>query len=96
VRSGELECFGGQNVEKVCCRAKGLDPVGRWNSGLKQEGANNIVCGTNNTLGFTVLWEVWGHDIRRWAPWVRKNVRALELSNSRSLSHWTALMEVRN
>jgi len=31
--------------------------------------------------------EVYGHDMRRRTPWVRKNVWELELSNSRPLSH---------
>ena len=35
-----------------------------------------------------LFWEeVYGHDMRRRTPWVRKNVRELELSNSRPLSH---------
>jgi hypothetical protein len=35
--------------------------------------------------------EVYGQDIRSWTPRVRKE-REVELSNSRPLSHWTALM----
>lgn len=40
--------------------------------------------------------EVWGHDICRETPLVRKKVRALELSNSRLLSHWMLRMVAAN
>jgi hypothetical protein len=40
--------------------------------------------------------EVWGHDKRRETPFVRKKLRALELSNSRPLSHCMFWIVVEN
>lgn len=42
-----------------------FNPVGRRNACLKQKGTHNIVGGTDNALGLTVLWgsvQVWKSD----------------------------------
>lgn len=39
----------------MCHSVKSLGPVGWWHGSLKEQGANNVVNGTNNTLGSTVL-----------------------------------------
>jgi len=86
---GEPERLGGQNVEKVGGCLQSFDPVGGWKGGLKQKAAHNIVERPNEALSLTVLRRGvgTGHDMRRCMPWVRKNVRELELSNSLPLSH---------
>jgi len=55
VRRGEIESLGWQDVEEGSRRGEGLDPVGRRHGGLKQQGANDIIYGANNTFSFTVL-----------------------------------------
>ena len=52
VWGGEVECLGGKNV-KEGCGGKSLNPIGWGDTGLKQEGANNIIDGTNNAFNFT-------------------------------------------
>ena len=49
-----IECLGGEDVQKVGRRMECLDPKG-WGTGrLKQKRADDIVCGTNDALSFTV------------------------------------------
>ena len=55
MRRGEIESLGWQDVEEGSRRGEGLDPVGRRHGGLKQQGANDIIYGANNTFSFTVL-----------------------------------------
>ena len=55
MRRGEIKSRGWQDVEEGSRRGEGLDPVGRRHGGLKQQGANDIIYGANNTFSFTVL-----------------------------------------
>ena len=55
VWGGEVECLGGKNVKEEGCGGKSLNPIGWGDTGLKQEGTNNIIDGTNNAFSFTVL-----------------------------------------
>jgi len=52
---GEIECLGRENVKEQCGGGEGLNPIGWRDTSLEQEGANNIIDGTNNAFGFTVL-----------------------------------------
>ena len=55
VRGGEVERLGWENVQDGGGSVERLHPVRGRHACLKQHRANNIVCGTNDTLGFTVL-----------------------------------------
>lgn len=56
--------FSGQEVEQVCGGMKSLNPIVCREGCLKQQGADNVISGANNPLGFTVLRRgVWaGHQ----------------------------------
>jgi hypothetical protein len=51
------------DVKEIGGGVKGLDPKGRGEGGLEQEGANNVVGGANEAFGFTIL---------RASVWARK------------------------
>ena len=55
VRGGEVERLGWENDQDGGGGVECLRPVGGRHAGMKKHRANNIVCGTNDTLGFTVL-----------------------------------------
>ena len=55
VRHGHVQCLGREEVEEVRGGGQGLDPVVGRQTGLEQERAKDIVGGTNNPLGSTVL-----------------------------------------
>ena len=55
MQHGEVEGLGRQNVKEGGRRGEGLDPVAGRHGGLKQQGANDIINGANNTFGFTIL-----------------------------------------
>ena len=55
MRRREVEGFGWQNVKEGGRHGECLDPVGGRHGGLKQQGANDIIYGANNTFSFTVL-----------------------------------------
>jgi hypothetical protein len=40
--------------------------------------------------------DVYGHDIRSYVPFDRRKIQVEELSNSRPLSHWMALIFLPN
>ena len=85
--SGKGEGFCGEVIEKICGGMKGLNAVGRQKACLEKERMHYIVGGTNNTFSFAILLGCVGQDMRRVTPLMRKKVRAVELSNSRPLSH---------
>ena len=51
----EIECLGGEAVQRVSCRVKAFNPIRGREGCLKQHGAHDVVNGTNHTLNFTVL-----------------------------------------
>lgn len=51
----ELKRLRREDVEEVCGSGEGLSPVGWRHAGLEQQGADNIVSGSNDALSFTVL-----------------------------------------
>jgi hypothetical protein len=55
VGSREIQRFGGENIQKIGGSAKSRSPEGGRNTSLEQEGANDIICGTNNAFSFAVL-----------------------------------------
>jgi hypothetical protein len=55
VGSGVRKRLGGVVVAKVGGSVKRFNQIGGWNTSLKQERADNIVDGTNDALGFTIL-----------------------------------------
>ena len=52
---GEVEGLGWQDVNQRGRRGEGLNLVGGGHGCLKQQGANDIIYGVNNTFGFTIL-----------------------------------------
>jgi hypothetical protein len=50
-----MESFGWEYVQQVCRRVMGFDPIGWRNASLEEKGANHVVGGTNDLLGFTIL-----------------------------------------
>jgi hypothetical protein len=70
---------------------KALSPVANQKGSLEQQGAHDIVGGTNHALNLAVLWGRVGTRHPK-LDTVRKKVRVEELSNSRPLSHWTLMM----
>ena len=52
----EIKCLGRQDVKKIGGSVEGFNPVIRGgNTSLKQERANNVICGIDDALGNTVL-----------------------------------------
>ena len=50
-----IECLGGEDVQKVGRRMECFDPKG-WGTGrLKQKRVDDVVCGMNDALSFTIL-----------------------------------------
>ena len=47
--------FGGESIDKVCGGMKGLDPIARRKTSLKQEAADDVVCGADHSLCAAVL-----------------------------------------
>ena len=52
---GEVEGLGWQDVNQRGRRGEGLNLVGGGHGCLKQQGANDIIYGVNNTFSFTIL-----------------------------------------
>ena len=55
MRHGEVESLGWQDVKERRRCGESLNLVSRRHEGLKQQGANDIIYGANNTFGFTIL-----------------------------------------
>lgn len=55
MRGVAIECFGGVSVDEVCGGVKRFNPEGSGELGLKQHGANNVIEGTKDAFGFTIL-----------------------------------------
>ena len=55
VRGRKSEGFSGEPVHKICHGVKGLNPVIRRESRLKQKGMQNVIDGANRTFRFSVL-----------------------------------------
>jgi hypothetical protein len=55
MRACRLNHLSGETIKEVCSGVKPLSPVAPKKICLKQQGADNIVDRTNDTLGFTVL-----------------------------------------
>ena len=55
MRGRETKGLGGQDVEEKSCSVQRLGPIRRRHARLKQKGADDIVSGTNDPFGFTVL-----------------------------------------
>jgi len=55
VGSIESQGFGGEAIHEVCGGVEALDPIRGWEGGLKEHGTNDVINGTNHTLGFTIL-----------------------------------------
>jgi hypothetical protein len=55
VRTGRLNRLGGETIEEVCRGVKSLSPVAPRKMCLKEQSANDVIDGTNDTFGFTVL-----------------------------------------
>jgi hypothetical protein len=49
------KCFGGKYVEKICFGAKSRGPKTGGKTRLNEEGANDIVNGTDNTFNLAIL-----------------------------------------
>ena len=47
--------FGGESIDKVCGGMKGLDPIARRKTSLKQEAADDVVCCADHSLCAAVL-----------------------------------------
>jgi hypothetical protein len=92
VRSWSGRNGGRKTVEKVGGGVKTLYPEARGKGCLDQKSAHDIICGPNMRSALPFCGEVYGQDIQSWTLWVRKKEREVELSNSRLLLHWTALM----
>ena len=65
VRHGEVESLGWQDVKERRRYGESLNLVSRRHEGLKQQGANDIIYGANNTFSFTVLRRGIRQDMRR-------------------------------
>jgi len=55
VGSTESQGFCGEAIHEVCGGVEALDPIQGWEGGLKEHGTNDVINGTNHTLGFTIL-----------------------------------------
>ena len=55
VRHGEIECLSGKNVQQICGSAEGGCPKPGGNASLKKKRANDIIDGSNDAFGFTML-----------------------------------------
>ena len=47
--------FSWEPIEEESGSSQGVNPVGGWHGGLKEEGANDIVRGADHAFGFSVL-----------------------------------------
>ena len=47
--------FSGEPIEEESGSGQGVNPVGGWHGGLKEEGANDIVRGADHAFGLSVL-----------------------------------------
>jgi hypothetical protein len=71
---------------------KPFSPIASGKGSLDKQSADDIVNEVNDAIGFTISEDVQGHDILSCVPFDRRKVRVEELSNSRPLLHWMALM----
>ena len=92
VWSGSRRSSGRKAVKQVGGGVEALSPEARGQRGLDQKGAHDVVRRANHPLSLAVLRR--GIRIRHTQLNTReiKKEREVELSNSRPLSHWTALM----
>jgi hypothetical protein len=79
-------------IQQICGGVEHFYPVARWNKRLKSREHSILLMVRRMRLALPFYGEVYGQYIRRSTPLVAKNTREEALSNSRLLSHWTALM----
>jgi hypothetical protein len=58
VWTGRADRLGGEPVQQICGGAKPFYPVVSRNRSLKEQGAQHIINGVNDALGFTILWRI--------------------------------------
>jgi hypothetical protein len=92
VWTGRVDRLGGEAVQQICGGVEPFYLVARQNRSLKKQGTQHIIDGVNNAFGFTVLWRSVGTRNPQNDPVGGEDAREEALSNSRPLSHWTALM----
>jgi hypothetical protein len=73
-----------------------FSPITPGKGSLDKQSADDIVDGTNDTFGFTILRGCVWDAIRSYVPFDRRKIRVEELSNSRPLSHWMAMTFLSN
>jgi hypothetical protein len=56
VWAGRADCLGGEVVQQICDVVEPFYPVASRNRSLKKEGAQYIINGAEDVLGFTILW----------------------------------------
>ena len=90
VGSGSRRRSGQKMVEQVGGGVEALNPEARGQRGLDQKGAHDVVRRANHPLSLAVLRRgIRTRHTQLNTP--REKEREVELSNSRPLSHWTAL-----
>ena len=90
VWSGSRRSTGQKTVEQVGGGVEALNPKVRGQRGLDQKDAHDVVRRANHPLSLAVLRRgIRTRHTQLNTP--RKKEREVELSNSRPLSHWTAL-----
>jgi hypothetical protein len=52
---GHADCLGGEAVQQICGSVEPFYLVAIWNKSLKKQGAQHIIDGAEDELGFTVL-----------------------------------------
>jgi hypothetical protein len=58
--TGPADRLGGEMVHQICGSVKPFYPVVSRNGSLRVQGAQHIINGKKNALGFTVMWRsVW-------------------------------------
>lgn len=50
-----MKRLGGETIKEVCGSVEGLDPIGRGETGLEQQGTHNVVGGTDNAFSLAIL-----------------------------------------
>lgn len=48
-------CFSGEPIHKICHSVKGINPLDRRETCLKQEGTQNVIDGAKGTFCFAIL-----------------------------------------
>jgi hypothetical protein len=55
IRAGFMDSLAGKMVQQIHGSVETIYPVANCERGMKEQGANHIIYGVKNTLGFTVL-----------------------------------------